>query len=344
LFDIGASLADKVRVATTSLKNPPNQIGRWWVQAGNPLVLVEAPFSQAFIDALDPPLNTDAMLAKEGESIALHHFSYIDFHQQRIPVWTLFYNREIDVQALRLLRIHLWRLHNEREVLKLVLAACLQGRLQPSQVALRDYLARQSARLRQASSEGMPQADLLSHAYALDALVNKDDIGLLIELLHNVSPGLAASVTPLTNSITAPAQAIFIVNGTVQVAQHIDNSHSQTIQSVGSVGAVIGGEATVSGGNFQGRGVQDIRILDGVNMPQLATELQRLAEELTKLAKSAEEETAARQIAEAEAAAHLGDKNSVWTHLAHAGRWALSISTQIGVGVAAAVIAAAIAA
>ncbi len=244
-----------------------------------------------------------------------------------------------------MLRIHLWRLHNEREVLKLVLAACIQGRLDPSQAALRDYLARQSASLRQTTREGLPQASLLSHAYALDSLVNASEIGVLSALLSDVSPGLAASVAPLTkDTSSAPGQVIIITTkGDVQVAQNIENNNaSQDIHPAGPVGAIIGGNASVSGGNFQGSGVQNIGILDRVDLTQLATELQQLAAALSREATTPEQQAAADEVKQAEQAAKSGDKNSVWTHLARAGKWALNVAVQIGVGVAVAVLTAAV--
>ena len=71
----------------------------------------------------------------------------------------------ISTEQLRLLRIS-WEMHNEREGLRLVLNAGLQKRIEPAQPAFRDYLACQSARLRQAKRHGLPQADLLAQAYA----------------------------------------------------------------------------------------------------------------------------------------------------------------------------------
>jgi hypothetical protein len=345
LLDAGGAFADRVRVVTTSLKNPPSDVNKWWVQAGCPLVLVEAPFARSFLKALDPPVDADAVMAKTRDATAFHHFSYLEYGHHRIPVWTLFCNPDLSAVKLRLLRIHLWRLHNEREVLKLVLAACIQGRLDPSQAALRDYLARQSASLRQPTREGLPQASLLSQAYALDSLVNANDIGLLSELLRDVSPGLEASVALLAKAASvAPGQVTIIAaNGDVQVARNIENNDArQDIHPSGPVGAIISGNASVSGGNFQGSGVQNISVLDGVDLQRLASQLEQLAAALTQRASTPDQVAAAEQVKKAEGAAREGDMKAVWAHLKKVGQWALDIATQIGVGLAVAVIAAAI--
>jgi hypothetical protein len=194
LLTAGDAIAEKLRTVTTSLVDPPVSVNQWWVQAGIPLVLIEAPFTERFIASLDPPTKLGIISPDDHNSLALHHFSHIEYQGQRAPVWTLFYSDNISTEQLRLLRIHLWRLHNEREVLRLVLNACLQKQIEPAQPALRDYLACQSARLRQAKRHGLPQADLLAQAYAHDALVNASQISLLSQILSGVSHGMAKSV------------------------------------------------------------------------------------------------------------------------------------------------------
>jgi hypothetical protein len=54
LLTAGNAIADKLRAVTTSLIDPPVSVERWWVQAGTPLILIEAPFSENSIASLDP--------------------------------------------------------------------------------------------------------------------------------------------------------------------------------------------------------------------------------------------------------------------------------------------------
>jgi hypothetical protein len=169
--------------------------------------------------SLDPPTKLGIVSPDVQNALALQHFSHVEYQGQQAPVWTLFYNSNISTEQLRLLRIHLWRLHNEREVLRLVLRACLQKQLDPSQPALRDYLACQSASLRRAKRHGLPQADLLSQAYALDTLVNASEISLLSQILRGVSPGIAKSVelaSRNTSSAAPPRPAVYIDNDAIQ--------------------------------------------------------------------------------------------------------------------------------
>lgn len=340
----GGLIAERIRQVTTSLTAPPVHDRSWWVQSGAPLVLVEAPFTPEWLALLKPPMDVTTPSPGNNDALALHHFSHIEYQGGIIPVWTLFYSETISSETLRLLRIHLWRLHNEHEVLRLVLAACIQGQLDPAQPTLRDYLARQSSALRQPTREGFPQSDILSRAYAIDNLVNGDYIEELNTILSDVSPGLAASVQPLIkNNESTPAQALYITNyGEVKVVENTDNrDFSQKIED-SSVGAVIGGQASVSGGNFQGSGTQNIQILDNIDMSKLSDELARLVTELSQKAATPDQRADVELVRGAVDAARQGDKKSVWGYLKRVGEWVLDNATQIGVGVAAAVIAAAI--
>lgn len=346
MVNAGGLLAEKIREVTTSLTGPPAHDRSWWVQPGAPLVLVEAPFKQEWLTRLKPPMDVSTPAPENNDALALHHFSHIEYQGNIIPVWTLFYSESISAEALRLLRIHLWRLHNEREVLRLVLAACIQKQLSPAQPTLRDYLARQSSALRQPSREGLPQSGILSRAYAIDALVHADNLEELNQILSDVSPGLAASVRPLAeNKTPAQAQPLYITNyGVVEVTENTDNrDFSQKVEN-SNVGAVFGGEAhtTVDKSNFQGSGTQNIQILDNVDMSKLSDELTRLVTELSQKAATADQRADVELVRGAADAARQGDKKSVMSLLKRVGKWVLDNATQIGVGVAATVIAAVI--
>ena len=261
-------------------------------------------------------------------------------------MWTLFCGRGLSHERLRLLRIHLWRIHNEREVLRVVLAECLQRRLDPSHPILRDYLARQTSTLRQATKEGFPQADLLSHAYALDSLVNTGEITELREILHDVSPGLASSVMPLVHvTQDSPPKPIYIVtvHGDLQLAETIENTGAQRIEHSGEIGTVVGGQASITGGSFQGGGsTQILNVLQTADMVKLAHELERLSLELDRRAMIEGDRADAERLRQAGMSAQKGARNSVARHLRRVGKWALSVGTEIGTDLAVAVIKAAI--
>jgi hypothetical protein len=220
------------------------------------------------------------------------------------------------------MRIHLWRIHNEREVLKVVLSEIIQRHLDPSHPALRDYLARQSATLRQSKKEGFPQVGLLSHAYALDELVHGTEITELGEILRDVSPGLADSVLPLTGrSDESYPQPVFItVNGDLQVA------------------GTIGGHTSVTDASFQSTRMQFVQTLHDADLGQLAEELSRLRAELNRGSHSQEQQADIERVRQAETAARSGRRHVVGQHLRQTSKWVQEVAAQVGAELAVAVI------
>jgi hypothetical protein len=220
------------------------------------------------------------------------------------------------------MRIHLWRIHNEREVLKVVLSEIIQRHLDPSYPALRDYLARQSATLRQSKKEGFPQAGLLSHAYALDELVHGAEIAELGEILRDVSPGLADSVLGLTkrSDESHPSPVFITVNGDLQVA------------------GTIGGRASVTDISFQSTRTQFVQVLQDADLGQLAEELGRVTAELSKGSHNQAQQADIERVRQAETAARSGRRHAVAQHLARTSEWVQGVAGQIGAELAVAVI------
>lgn len=341
LVTIGSALARRLLQVTTSTQDPPERILSWWITAGCPLVLIEAayqPYFSSSLGALDRAWTSDA---RDTDPIAAHYISRVQRGEFTVPVWIVLHEPGADPVALRNLRIHLWRLHNEREVLKSILAFCIEERLTPAKSdTLRDYLARQSDRLRRGRTEGFMQRDLVNYAYQLDDLVNRNDISKLKAILDSLSPGISASVMPIASSRSQgfmpeqmPQTLVYLENGNIMI-----EDRSQKIGKVENAGAIIGTEATVSGGNFQGSGAQLIGGADEVDLNRLAVELSSLRAELRSRAVEVEQDLAVAGVAEAERAAAEGDQTGVINALRKAGSWALSVATEIGTTLAAAVI------
>ena len=71
-----------------------------------------------------------------------------------------------------------------------------------------------------------------------------------------------------------------------------------------------------------------------IDLPQLAQQLSTLRTKMKEQAVDSEHDEAIGAVAAAETAAKKGDGSKVMESLAKAGRWALDIATQIGVGLA----------
>jgi len=339
------ALARRMLQVTTSTLEPPTHIFNWWITPGCPLVLIETTYHSYLSDslgALDRAWTSDA---RDTAPIAAHYFSQIERYGYTVPVWIVLHDTDADQVALRNLRIHLWRLHNEREVLKSILALCLEGKLLPAKSdALRDYLARQSDRLRRSRTEGFLQRQLVDYAYRLDDLINKGDLVKLKEILDSIGPGVSASVMPIASQNSpqsmigrGPQTVIYLQNGNFMV-----EDRSQNIGKVENAGAIIGGSATVSGGTYQGSGIQEASDALQVDLGALANELARLRAELRSRAVEVDQDLVVASVAEAQRAATEGDRAGVIHALRKAGSWALSVATEVGAEIAAKVIGSAI--
>jgi len=71
-----------------------------------------------------------------------------------------------------------------------------------------------------------------------------------------------------------------------------------------------------------------------VDLTELASELETLRREARSQAVTPEEDDSTAEIGKAQRAAEAGDGPTALTHLAKAGRWALSVAEKIGIGVA----------
>lgn len=335
LGEMGDAVAARMLAVTTSATSPVEPQS-WWMVAGRPLVLLEsdtsAPdYGRFFRDEQDRGSDPDWLAGHEAGTVDLAGFT--------IPVWSLLYNRSGEPDAGRRLRLHLWRLHTEREVLRLVLAACIEGALDPAFPPLRNYLAKQSERLYRQERNGFPQRRLLGLGLAqdFDELVNESQLAELREILQAVSPGLSASVVALARaaSVAGDGKVYITYQEGGQMTVYNESQHV----SGGQAAANVYGD--VAGGAFQGQGVQQVGAdLTGVDLAHLARELDQLRAALKAAATQPQHDVEVAAIAEAQLAAEAGDTDSVRAGLAKATKWALGVASTIGTSVAAAVITA----
>ena len=226
-------------------------------------------------------------------------------------------------------------------MLRLFLALCIEEKLAPTKSdALRDYLAKQSDRLRRRRTEGFSQRDLIDYAYQLDDLVNQYDIAKLKSIMESLGPGISASVMPIVRQGQPqvplgnfPPMVIYLESGNLMI-----EDKSQRIGTVENAGAIVGGAAQISGGNFQGSISQAAAIVAEMDLAKLAAELSILREELQSKGTEVEHYQALTEVATAEKAAREGNRSAVISALGKAGSWVLSAATQIGATLAAEVI------
>ncbi|MCA2212810.1 hypothetical protein [Jidongwangia harbinensis] len=174
--------------------------------------------------------------------------------------------------------------------------------------------------------------------------MNKEDLDTLHEVLDSFGPGLKYSVMDLARSADAGSggtNIFYMESGKMMVSDS-----SQHISGDATVGAVVGGSANVSGGNFQGSGIQQTsqewdRLITTIDLSRLSEELDKLRGNMRTTATEPAHDVAIAEVAQAQIAAAAGDRDSVRDHLAKAGKWALAAATAVGTTLAAAAIKAA---
>ncbi|WP_322751959.1 MULTISPECIES: hypothetical protein [unclassified Frankia] len=139
-----------------------------------------------------------------------------------------------------------------------------------------------------------------------------------------------------------------IINSKIQsLVQNIQSPEGLIMQkevamgdnyTVGQAGAV-GPNAHGHDNTFSQAWTQGSKEID---LPSLKRELSALRSEMKARATEPEHDVAVAEIAQAEVAASKGDGQTVMTHLAHAGKWALGIASAIGAALAASAIGSAI--
>jgi hypothetical protein len=158
----GPALARHFLAASTDRK-AGGQVQPWWVAAGEPTLLVQ--YSDRDAMSLLPHARIVSS-ARVGAEV-LHH-AWLGVSGQRLSVWLLRNDDPAtDRDQLRKLRIHVLRLHAERECLRLVLEAAMQQRLGktvPQADALRDYLDKSLSMATRPVSHGVEQSQLLEIA------------------------------------------------------------------------------------------------------------------------------------------------------------------------------------
>ena len=185
LLDAGPALARHLLRSTTRVpKDGDPSLEPWWITAGRPLVLLEhRPMNVLALppgsEVLEPVSHQDFRLA------------YLAFPRGRafIGTWILGSSPPTDVDLLRRLRIHLFRLHSEREALRLVLQQYETLGFEPAEDAsrkLRRYLEKVDGLFKRGRRYGFQKEVLLDLAKWGTDRVRPGDMTTVLARLEEV--------------------------------------------------------------------------------------------------------------------------------------------------------------
>ena len=168
-----------------------------WVRPGRPLFLVEYWLAEA-----PSRPTTHALSVYEADGVELC-FQRSASSERHLGVWFLGIDPGADFDVVRRIRIHLFRIHAERECLKQVLGAVVdrtveleRGREETER--LQEYLNRAFSRVFQPSYNGIRQADVLKVAYDSDEIIGEAERATLLAQLEEIRGNIKRKVAERT--------------------------------------------------------------------------------------------------------------------------------------------------
>jgi hypothetical protein len=235
LLKAGHVLAQHYLAATTDRK-AGGKPEAWWVVSGEPALLVE--YSDG--DGISPPPHARVVSSARVGAEVLHH-AWLEIANQRLSLWLLRSDNPASRRdELRKLRIHLLRLHTERECLRLVLEAAMRQRLAttvPQADALQQFLDASLPIVTQPVSHGVEQSELLEAARSAWSAALPGHAASLVAVGRQVADKVARYIrrseaaAPVVTQIFGDQMNTHIQMGNVTVAGDFNFVTAQNIQN-----------------------------------------------------------------------------------------------------------------
>lgn len=214
LKDSGKRLAEHYLRSTTQNGNA-DRLPAWWVGHGRPVVVTEYLQGGYWRE-------TDALPVVDSLQSAGIELRYRRDSTNGIVQWFLGYDTSgTDFQKLRQLRLHLLRLHAERECLRYVIREIAVGHLSPKEAAadrLDFYLLNTAKALGKEYRYGLPQGEILSSAYRADLLANEEDMINIMSALERSRFSVRVKVADLLQGLPSGA-----AQAPIQFAENMTN-------------------------------------------------------------------------------------------------------------------------
>ena len=192
LINCDRSLAKHFLKSTTKTESVSKTIPieNWWITPGLPILLIEDSYPYKISDF---PKHT--ILVKQEPEIKgdLYH-SRIERSGKRFNVWFLRYHKgKDDLENVRRIRMHLFRLHAERECMKQILRLIVKKKISPKAFSnasnrLQKYLLDSMRLLNKKARYGISQTNILKTVQRFDEIVNPGErISLLTQIEENLN-------------------------------------------------------------------------------------------------------------------------------------------------------------
>jgi hypothetical protein len=209
---------------TGRTKESPVVPASWWVTPAPPLVLVE--YSSDEIASLPRYARSLSSQMIEIDSEVFLDYCPVKYSGQSFGCWFLGYGVGANRDLLRRMRIHLLRLHAERECLKQVLRQLAEGKIRvetgtPESDALQLYLNNCTRLLMRKSRFGLPTSRILRVAQNADDIVATGERVNILSAIQKIRRNIYYNVQRFTASPIYPESVFYNItsNGDIHIGK-----------------------------------------------------------------------------------------------------------------------------
>lgn len=279
LIDAGELLAEHYLRATTARSDgqlPP--VEKWWFTAGDPVVLFH--YRPASLVAALPP-HARTVQIDQGQDFTIANLRLLR-DRKPIKVWLLGSDPASDTDRLRRLRIHLFRLHTEREGLKEVLRLIRSGHLTlppGSSDPIQEYLDEAISLMERPQRFGLDQAALVDSAKYLFELITPGEKATILTQVKQARRNVVKKVEGITSKSVESASVSYIINNYGPGDVNMDNK-SITMGNVTNTGnfSVVVADTIERSFNTAAQAQASDALKD--ELKKLATQVAELAKQL----------------------------------------------------------------
>lgn len=309
LNDVCTKLSSLYLYSTTKYPLPSDkQVQPSWIQAGNPMILME--YDKSEIVKLPHMVKHIASLEQFGISLA-HTIIYNSRNKTKIRVWLIGKDKNSEKEAVRNLRLNLLRLNAEQECLKQVLRSIQYEKIiiKPHSEAtdrLQNYINNAIRSIRQNERYGIPNSEIIEVSNSYENIINGNERTFLLTQLESIRKNIYRKVKLYTEPTQKPSSRIIVSNSNGGSNIYIEG----TIQEGGIVmtntNVTIGDNNTFTGNNNIGSVLigssntitnMEPKSKDEELLKQKLAELNELVTELCKNLSAEEGEQAAKDMA-----------------------------------------------
>lgn len=209
LKDTGEKLSSLYLHATTKYPLPQDkQLEKSWIQAGNPMILVEYDINE--IVKLPKTMINIASLEEFGIRLS-HTIIYSKNNNSKIRVWLIGKKCNSNKDTVRKLRINLLRLNAEQECLKQVLNFIQRKKIvvipfSDATDRLQDYINTAIRNISKKERYGIPNNEIIEVSNSYENIINQNEriflLAQLEKIRNNIYKKLESYIAP--NQISAP--------------------------------------------------------------------------------------------------------------------------------------------